>query len=194
MAKTKTRGEGSTAIRAYFSKNPKATAQEVVDALKAEGVTVKIGLVYSVKALGKKKKKKKAGKSNAAVRMEKAEVWAKSAGRMEKAVAWANGAASSTKADLIRETAKGMAKPVRPKDVVAALKERGVEVLHTHVSQVLASMGMKKKRKAAVGGAAPAVASNGLNINDLVMAKKLVGQVGSIEKVREALAALARLG
>ena len=192
MAKTKTRGEGSTAIRAYFSKNPKATAQEVVDALKAEGVTVKIGLVYSVKALGKKKKKK-VGKKKAADRMEKAEVWAKSAGRMEKAVAWANGAASSTKADLIRETAKGMAKPVRPRDVVAALKERGVEVLHTHVSQVLASMGMKKKKRKAAAGTAP-VAENSLNINDLVMAKKLVSQVGSIEKVREALAALARLG
>jgi len=192
MAKTKTRGEGSTAIRAYFSKNPTASAQEVVDALKAEGITVKIGLVYSVKALGKKKKKK-VGKKKAADRMEKAEVWAKSAGRMEKAVAWANGAASSTKADLIRETAKGMAKPVRPRDVVAALKERGVEVLHTHVSQVLASMGMKKKKRKAAAGTAP-VAENSLNINDLVMAKKLVSQVGSIEKVREALAALARLG
>jgi hypothetical protein len=45
-----------------------------------------------------------------------------------------------------------------------------------------------------VAGAAPAVASNGLNINDLVAAKKVVEQVGSVEKVREALAALARLG
>jgi hypothetical protein len=88
-----------------------------------------------------------------------------------------------------------MPKPVRPKDVVAALKDRGVDVLHTHVSQILASMGMKKKkRKTAVGSAAPAVASNGLKIDDLVAAKKLVGQVGSIEKVREALAALTRLG
>ena len=180
MAKTKTRGEGSTAIRAYFSKNPKATAQEVVDALKAEGVTVTASLVYSVKALGKKKKKK-AGKSNAAV-------------RMEKAAAWADGVTGSTKADLIRETATSMPKPVRPKDVIAALKEKGVTASSAQVSTVLKSMGMKRKRKAAVAGAAPAVASNGLNIDDLVMAKKLVGQVGSIEKVREALAALARLG
>jgi len=174
----KTRGEGSTAIRAYFSKNPKATAQEVVDALKADGITVKIGLVYNVKALGKKKKsaKKNAGPKAA------------------KSAASTNGSAGATKADQIRDQAKSMPKPVRPKDVVAALKERGVDVLHTHVSQILASMGMKKKRKAAVGGAAPAVASNGLNIDDLVAAKKLVAQVGSVEKVREALAALARLG
>jgi len=178
----KTRGEGSTAIRAYFSKNPKATAQEVVDALKADGITVKIGLVYNVKALGKKKKSaKKAAKKNAGP-------------KAAKSAASTNGSAGATKADQIRDQAKSMPKPVRPKDVVAALKERGVDVLHTHVSQILASMGMKKKRKAAVGGAAPAVASNGLNIDDLVAAKKLVAQVGSVEKVREALAALARLG
>jgi arginine repressor len=176
MAKTKTKGPNrSKAIRGYLSKNPAANAQEVVDGLKAEGMKVTPGLVYSVKAAGQKKKAaKKAAKKSAAS---------------------TNGSAGATKADLIREVAGGMEKPVRPKDVVAVLKARGVEVLHTHVSQVLASMGMKKRkrrRKTAVGGAAP-VASNSLNINDLVLAKKLVGQVGSIEKVREALAALARL-
>jgi len=35
--------------------------------------------------------------------------------------------------------------------------------------------------------------TEGFSIDDLVAAKKLVGQVGSIEKVKEALAALARL-
>jgi hypothetical protein len=62
---------------------------------------------------------------------------------------------------------------------------------------VLTSMGMKKRKrrsKAVAGNAAPAATSTGLNIHDLVAAKKLVGQVGSIEKVREALAALSRLG
>jgi len=33
-----------------------------------------------------------------------------------------------------------------------------------------------------------------ISIDDLVAAKKLVGQVGGIEKVKEALAALAKLG
>jgi len=57
-------------------------------------------------------------------------------------------------------------------------------------------MKRKRRRKAAAGSATPAVAANSssLSIDDLVAAKKLVGQVGSIEKVREALAALARLG
>jgi arginine repressor len=177
MARTKGVNKTS-AVQDYLSKNSAATAPEVVDALKAHGIEVTAGHVYNVKATMKKKKSaKKAAKKKAG----------------PKAAASTNGA---TKADHIRDQAKSMPKPVRPKDVVAALKDRGVEVLHTHVSQILASMGMKKRkrrRKMAVSGAAPAVASNGLNINDLVAAKKLVAQVGSVEKVREALAALARL-
>jgi hypothetical protein len=56
-------------------------------------------------------------------------------------------------------------------------------------------MGMKKKRRRRKAAAvAPAATSTGLNINDLVAAKKVVGEVGSIAKVKEALAALARLG
>jgi arginine repressor len=181
MAKTKIRGEGSKAIRDYFSKNPIATAQEVVDGLKAEGVTVTASLVYNVKASGKKKKAaKKAAKKKAAT----------------KAAASTNGAASSTKADQIREVAGGMAKPVRPRDVIAILKDKGVIASSAQVSTVLLAMGMKKRkrrrRKAAVAGSA-AVAGTSLNIDDLVAAKKLVIQVGSVEKVREALAALARL-
>jgi arginine repressor len=179
MAKTKTKGPNkSKSIRDYMRKNKGATVPQIVEGLKADGVVVTPGLVYQVKAAVKKKRgTKKTTK--------------------KKAAPSTNGAAGSTKADQIRDQAKSMPKPVRPKDVVAALKERGVEVLHTHVSQVLASMGMKKKRrkrKAAVAGAAPAVASNGLSIDDLVAAKKLVSQVGSVEKVREALTALARLG
>ncbi len=172
MVKTKTRGEGSRAIRDYFSRNPMATAQEVVDGLKAEGVTVTASLVYNVKASGKRKKAAK------------------------KAAVSTNGAASSTKADQIREVAGGMEKPVRPRDVIAILKEKGVTASSAQVSTVLLAMGMKKRkrrrRKMAVAGSA-AVAGNSLNIDDLVAAKKLVSQVGSVEKVREALAALARL-
>jgi arginine repressor len=77
---------------------------------------------------------------------------------------------------------------------VSALEAQGIEVLHTQVSQVLAKMGMKKKRRRRKAAAvAPAATSTGLNINDLVAAKKVVGEVGSIAKVKEALAALARL-
>jgi len=94
--------------------------------------------------------------------------------------------------------AKSLPKPFRPRDVRAELAKQGIEATTTFIGKVLRSAGMKRKRrrKAAAGGTAPAVAatSASLSIDDLVAAKKLVGQVGSIEKVREALAALARLG
>jgi arginine repressor len=176
MAKTMVRGEGSKAIRRYMSKHPGSTAQEVVDGLKAEGLTVTATLVYNVKASNKKKKAAK-----------------KAATKAAKATASTNGS-TGTKADKIREIAGGMEKPVRPVDVVSALEAQGIEVLHTQVSQVLAKMGMKKKRRRRKAAAvAPAATSTGLNINDLVAAKKVVGEVGSIAKVKEALAALARL-
>jgi arginine repressor len=177
MAKTKIRGEGSKAIRYYLSKHPTAPAQEVVDGLKADGVTVTAGLVYSVKAYSAKKK---AGKKTA---------------KATKSTPSTNGA-SSTKADRIREVAKGMAKPVRPRDVQAVLATQGIRASSPQISRVLKSMGRKRRRKAAAGGATRALTSSSteISIDDLVAAKKLVGQVGSIEKVRGALAALARLG
>jgi arginine repressor len=178
MAKTMVRGEGSKAIRDFVSKNPEASAQAVVDGLKKEGVTVTPGLVYTVKASAKKKKAKK-----------------KAARKAAKAAASSNGA-GTTKADQIREVAGGMEKPVRPRDVIAALKEKGVTASSAQVSTVLLAMGMKKKRRRRrkAAAVAPAATSTGLNISDLVAAKKLVGEVGSIAKVKEALAALARLG
>ncbi len=83
-------------------------------------------------------------------------------------------------------------------DVRAALPDQGIDVKRGQISQVLKSMGMKRqrrRRKAAAGTAAPADATNSaaINIDDLVATKKLVGRVGSIEKVKAALAALARL-
>jgi len=183
MARLKTKGVSKSDIaRQYLERHPKASVMEIVTALKPYNVSEAVAAKIKYTEGTAKKPEPKAAKKTAGPKA------AKSAASM-------NGSAGATKADQIRDQAKSMPKPVRPKDVVAALKERGVDVLHTHVSQILASMGMKKKkRKTAVGSAAPAVAENSLNINDLVMAKKLVAQVGSIEKVREALAALARLG
>ncbi len=174
MAKTKTKGPSkSKSIRDYMRKNKGATVPQIVDGLKADGIVVTPGLVYQAKAAVKKKRAaKKAAK---------------------KAAASTNGSAGATKADQIREVAGGMEKPVRPRDVIAILKEKGVTASSAQVSTVLLAMGMKKRKRRRRKMAVAAVASNGLNIDDLVMAKKLVAQVGSVEKVREALAALARL-
>jgi hypothetical protein len=189
MAKTRTSPK-SDLVRQYLATHPAATMSQIVTDLKAQGISE--SLVKLVKSAGQQKKpataKKKLGR--------KAGGQSKAAVRMVKAVAWADGVTGGTKADLIRETAGAMEKPVRPKDVVTALAAKGVAVSFPHVANVLTSMGMKKRKrrsKAAAGNAAPAAASTGLKIDDLVAAKKLVGQVGSIEKVREALAALARL-
>jgi len=187
MAKTKVRGESSRAIRDYFSKNPAATGQEVVEGLKAKGMTVTVGLVYNVKAYdAKKKSKKKAAKAAA-----------KAGATATKADATStNGATTGTKADAIRSVAKSLPKPFRPRDVRVELAKQGIDATTTFIGKVLRSAGMKRKRrrKAAAGNGAPAVANNSLNINDLVAAKKVVEQVGSVEKVREALVALGRLG
>jgi arginine repressor len=60
------------------------------------------------------------------------------------------------KAELIRQTARSMPKPVRPRDIIAALKEKGVTVTSPQVSKTLKQAGFKRKgrrRKAAVNGA-----------------------------------------
>jgi hypothetical protein len=86
------------------------------------------------------------------------------------------------------------------REVVAALEAHGIsESLVAKVRQKAARKGKrgpKRRRRQKAAGAAPVVAANsvGLNIDDLVAAKKLVAQVGSIERVKEALSALARLG
>ncbi|HUY31908.1 MAG TPA: hypothetical protein VMV69_03945 [Pirellulales bacterium] len=201
MEPTTTRGERTNAIRDYISKYPDATAQQVADGLQAEGVHIRPGLVYNVRSYDAKT----GGATKAGVR--KATV--------TRSAASTNGAAGGTKADQIREVAKTMSKPVRPRDVVAALKAEGIDVTRTQVSQVLSKMGMRRRRrrKSGSGNSAPvgrstasrltssrstssrstASRSTAISIDDLVAAKKLVAQVGGIEKVKEALAALARL-
>jgi arginine repressor len=186
MAKAKTKDPSrSQAIRDFMRTNAGATVPQIVDGLKSGGVTVTRGLVYQVQAAGRRKRGAKRAKKKATA--------ARAAARMANAAASTNG--TGTKADQIRDVAKDMAKPVRPMDVRAALAARGIEVSFAQVGQVLKSMGMRKRRrrKAAAGSSASSANSIPISIDDLVAAKKLVAQVGSIEKVKEALSALARL-
>ena len=105
---------------------------------------------------------------------------------------------NGTKADAIRDVAKSLPQPVRPRDVRDVLAGQGIHTSSTVIGKVLTAMGMRRRRrrKAAAGTSAPAARSTtaSLSIDDLVAAKKLVAQVGSVEKVKAALAALARLG
>jgi hypothetical protein len=102
-----------------------------------------------------------------------------------------------TKADQIRKAAHELPKPVRPRDVIAKLKEEGVEVTPNHVAQVLRSSGFRRKRRRrSAGGAASPTAGtsgHGLNVEALLAAKALIAKVGSVEAAVEALKTLKRL-
>jgi arginine repressor len=90
-----------------------------------------------------------------------------------------------------------MGKRVLPREVSAALAARGIEVSRGQISQVLKSMGLRRRRRkrSAPVSSTPATArgTGGVSIDDLVAAKKLADQLGGIEKARAVLAGLARL-
>jgi hypothetical protein len=84
---------------------------------------------------------------------------------------------------------------VRPRDVIAQLAQQGVTVSSAQVSTVLASMGMKRRRR----GRRPAAAvvesvTSTLTLDSLLAAKRLVNQLGSVEAAKTAVDALAKLG
>ena len=59
-------GSKSEAVRQYLKANPKAGPKEVVDSLKATGITVTAGLVSSIKYGGKGPRKRTAAKKRQA--------------------------------------------------------------------------------------------------------------------------------
>ena len=91
------------------------------------------------------------------------------------------------KAEAIRQAAKSIGGKVRPRDVIAKLKDQGITVTSAQVSTTLKQMGMKKTRRGRNPGA-PSI-----SIDDLLAAKKLVEQLGSVEAASTALSALAKL-
>ena len=99
-------------------------------------------------------------------------------------------AGSSTKAQAIRDEFSSRGASARPKDVIAALKSKGVVVSSAQVSNIKASLGKKKRgRKAAA-----AHSSNGMiSLDILVEAKKLAARIGGIDAARKALDALSKL-
>ena len=91
------------------------------------------------------------------------------------------------KAEAIRQAAKSIGGKVRPRDVIAMLKDQGIKVTSAQVSTTLKQMGMRKTGRGRKPGA-PSI-----NIDDLLAAKKLVEQLGSVEAASTALSALAKL-
>jgi hypothetical protein len=97
---------------------------------------------------------------------------------------------------MIRQTAQALGKRVRPRDIIVALKEKGVTVSHTLVSKTLHAAGFRRKRRRRKAGAdaLPAKsAGSSLNLDALLAAKALIEKVGGIENAQAAISALKKL-
>lgn len=172
----------SEATRKYIAAHPTASPTEIVEGLKAEGVEVSLSLASKIKydrsrkGGGKKGRKKKAATTKAAP---------KASGER------------GEKAEAIRAAARSIKGKVRPRDVIAMLAEQGIEVSSAQVSTTLKAMGMRKTGRGRKPGRPAATAraahSGTISIDDLIAAKKLVEQLGSVEAASQALSALAKL-
>ena len=103
-----------------------------------------------------------------------------------------------SRAEMIRQTARTLGKPVRPRDIIATLKEKGVTVSSTLVSKTLAAAGFRRRRQrrklGARADARHATSAVGtLNLDALIAAKALIEKVGGVENAQAALSALKRL-
>ena len=88
----------------------------------------------------------------------------------------------------------------RPVTIIAALEKRGIEVSSPQVSMVLKRMGFRPRRrrkaaKATVGGAASKgkmvrAKSTKISVDDLVVAKKVISQLGGLDRALAAIEAL----
>jgi hypothetical protein len=173
----------SESTRQYVAKHPDAGPTEIVAGLKAEGIEVSMALASKIKY----DRSKKGGRKR------------KAPGRAP--VASTNGSSGyGNKAEAIRRAARSLGKKVRPRDIIAMLKEQGIVVSSAQVSTTLKSMGMKKVRRGRRPGAGGdgdvsrgASRPEAITIEDLIAAKKLVNQLGSIEAASKALSALAKL-
>jgi arginine repressor len=169
----------------YVAKHPAAGLKEIVDGLKAQGVEISRSLASKIKygpsvTKGTAKKGRRAKKQGV------------------RAVAEHVASERENKAEAIRQAAKSLGRKVRPRDVIAMLKEQGIEVSSAQVSTTLKSMGMRRTRRGRKGHAStlagkPPASSTHITIDDLIAAKKLVEHLGGIEQAKTAIGALAKL-
>ena len=107
-----------------------------------------------------------------------------------------------SKSDEVRKLAKELqakGEKVRPVTIVEILKKRGITVAPPQVSMVLKQAGYKtrKRRKKAASSAATAASKKtsktGLNVEDLIKAKKMAEEFGGAEKLVNAISTLVEL-
>jgi hypothetical protein len=90
----------------------------------------------------------------------------------------------TNKSAKIREAFDKLGADARPRDVIAHLAAGKIKVAPAQVSTIKASLGKKKPGRRSGGD---------LALQDLLAAKKLIEQLGSVEKAQTAIAALAKL-
>lgn len=107
-------------------------------------------------------------------------------------------AKGTNKSEEIRKIARAMKekgeKP-RPVAIIALLKKQGVVVSSPQVSMVLKGMGFRPRRRRKAGKAAAAAKPgkarrSGISVEDLVIAKKVIGQFGGAERALAAIQAV----
>jgi hypothetical protein len=106
----------------------------------------------------------------------------------------------TNKSEEIRKVARGMKekgeKP-RPVAIIAVLKKQGVAVSSPQVSMVLKGMGFRPRRRRKAAAAAARAAGRpgkarraGISVEDLVIAKKVIGQFGGADRALAAIQAV----
>ena len=190
MAKRKTSAEApskSDSVRGYLAEHPEAGIKAIVAGLAQQGITVSEAIASKIKYdKGRPKKRRKAARAAA-----------------RHAVA-GNGAELS-KSDEIRNTFKEMGRRTRPRDIIAALAERGIRVSASEVVRVRSDLRKKAAKArhlaaassetspAAASSPARATSANGLSADDLIAAKRLADQLGGLERMKAVLAVLDQL-
>lgn len=148
----------SDVIREILKAQPKASVKEVRAALESRGVKASDALINKIK-YGR-------------------------AGTQGKKRAAKGRKGHGSKADAIRTMFDQMGASARPRDVVAALAERGIKVTSAQVSTL-------RKALRRTGRASTAIGS--VSFDHLVAAKSLAERLGGIENARHALEQLSRL-
>jgi lambda repressor-like predicted transcriptional regulator len=97
----------------------------------------------------------------------------------------------ANKAELIRKTAASLGSNVRPRDIVAAMKQRGITVGYTQIAKAL-----RAKRFKATGGSTNAKETNGAatQVNKAQRIRDIAKMLGNRVRPRDIIAELAKEG
>ncbi|HVU90535.1 MAG TPA: hypothetical protein VHD36_24650 [Pirellulales bacterium] len=91
---------------------------------------------------------------------------------------------SVNKAQAIRDEFSSQGMETRPKDIIASLKSKGIDVSSAQVSNIKATFGRPRRGHGANGA---------LSVELLMEAKKLADRLGGIDVTRRAIEALSKL-